>query len=456
MKLISTNPSNNYEVIGDVIVTSEEELASYIASARRAQKPWADMGVKKRVEILRNVAERFEENAERIVQLAAQEMGMPVKTAREDFAGSMEFWNAFLDTAERTLQPVTTFENEQEVHELHRVPRGVTACIIPWNFPFGNFVWQCGQNLAAGNVIVFKHSEESPLCGKLIDELLNAELPEGVFSGVYGGKEVGKLLVEQDVDFICFTGSTAAGQQIAEGAGSRLIPTSSELGGSAPGIVFDDADISSIVENIFWLRFLNSGQACDGLKRLIVHADKYDEMLQALSKVVQTKKLGDASKEDTDLGPLVSKRQLELLASQVSDATAKGATVVVGGKRPEGLNGAYYEPTILTNITKDMRVWQEEVFGPVLPIVSFKTEKEAIELANDTVYGLGGYIFTLDSDRFKRIAMSLDTCMISQNNLSYIRPENFFGGQKQSGSGREHGPEGFHEVTMSKQIAYEK
>lgn len=171
---------------------------------------------------------------------------------------------------------------------------------------------------------------------------------------------------------------------------------------------------------------------------------------------MKTKKIGDASDDTTDLGPLVAKRQLELLEAQVVDAVEKGAKVLVGGKRPEGLAGAYYEPTLLANITSDMRVWQEEVFGPVLPIVTFDTEDEAIRLANDTLYGLGGYIFTADKGRFTRVAMELETCMITHNNLVYIHPKNFFGGCKQSGFGREHGPEGFHHVTQSKQIAREK
>lgn len=456
MKLTSTNPSKDFETVGEVEVSTAADVKASVEAARAAQRAWRDLGVKGRVEILKKVAKRFKDNAERIIELEAKEMGMSLKDAREDFSASLEFWNSFLDTAEDALRPVVTIDNDEETHELHRVPRGVVACIVPWNFPFGNFVWQCGQNLVAGNVIVFKHSEESPLCGQLIEELLNAELPKGVFNEVYGDREVGKMLIEQDVDFICFTGSSAAGRQIAESAGKRLIPTSMELGGSAPGIVFEDAVISEVIEGIYFPRFINSGQACDGLKRLIVHKSKHDEVVKALTEMIKTKKVGDASDESTDLGPLVSKKQLELLESQVADALDKGAKVLIGGKRPDGLKGEYYEPTLLTGISPDMRVWREEVFGPVLPIVTFETEDEAIKLANDTMYGLGGYIFTADKKRFKRVAMELETCMIGQNNLVYIRPENFFGGQKQSGSGREHGPEGFHEVTQSKQIAFEK
>lgn len=456
MKLQSTNPSRGYQLVGDVEASTQEEVAAKVAAAHKAQKAWQDLGISRRVELLRKVGKRFEENAERMIALEAEEMGMPVKDTRFDFEWTMSFWNSYLDGAEVALGPKVTYEDDKERHEIHRLPRGVVACVVPWNFPFANFVWQCGQNLVAGNVVVFKHSEESPLCGKWIEEMLTAELPEGVFSEVYGDREVGKMLIESDVDLICFTGSSAAGQQIAESAGKRLIPTCMELGGSAPGIVFEDADVQAVLNDMYMYRFINSGQACDGLKRLIVHKSKYDEIVTALSDLIKTKKIGDASDETTDLGPLVAQRQLELLEAQVADAVAKGAQVLIGGKRPEGLDGAYYEPTLLGNVTPDMRVWQEEVFGPVLPVTTFETEDEAIRKANHTKYGLGGYVFTADKERFKRVALQIETCMISHNGLLYIRPEGFFGGMKQSGSGREHGPEGFHEVTRSVQIAIQK
>ena len=456
MKLQSTNPSQGYAIIGEVNISSTEEIAAKAAQAHKSKKAWQDLGIAGRVELLRKVGKRFEENAERMIALEAEEMGMPIKDTRADFAWTLDFWNSYLDQAEAALSPTVTYEDDHERHELHRVPRGVVGCIVPWNFPFANFVWQCGQNLVSGNVVVFKHSEETPLCGKWIEEMLTAELPAGVFSEIYGDAEVGKSLVDADVDLICFTGSSKAGSYISEHAGARLIPTCMELGGSAPGIIFEDANVPAIIGDVYLYRFMNSGQACDGLKRLIVHKNKYDEVVAALIDLIKTKKVGDASDETTDLGPLVAKRQLDLLENQVADAVSKGAQVLAGGKRPEGLDGAYYEPTLLANITPDMRVWQEEVFGPVLPIVTFETEEDAIRMANDTKYGLGGYIFTSDAARFKRVAMQLETCMVSHNGMIYIRPENFFGGMKQSGSGREHGLEGFHEVTVSKQIAIQK
>jgi len=456
MKLTSTSPSRNYEVIGEVEVSTQEDVKAAVAAAHKAKKMWRDLGVAGRVELLRKVGKQFEQNAKKIAKLTAEEMGMPLQDAMADVAADLEYWNSYLDTAEDALKMTIAFEDNLQVHELYRVSRGVVACIVPWNFPLANFVWQCWQNLAAGNTVVFKHSEETPLMGKLIEEMVNAELPEGVFNEIYGAGDVGKLLTEQDVDFICFTGSSATGKQIAENAGKRLIPTCMELGGSAPGIVFEDANVAGVAETIYTMRFVCAGQMCDGLKRLIVHQSKYDEVVAKLTDIIQTKKIGDASDATIDLGPLVAKRQLELLEAQVQDAVDKGAKILCGGKRPDGLKGAYYEPTLLTDVTPDMRVWKEELFGPVLPIVTFDTEDKAIRMANDTMYGLGGYIFTADKQRFTRVAMEVETCMVSHNNLWYVRPEDFFGGCKQSGSGREHGPEGFHEVTISKIIAREK
>lgn len=332
------------------------------------------------------------------------------------------------------------------------MPLGVVAAIVPWNFPMGNFVWQCGQNLIAGNAVVFKTSEETPLAGKRIEEIINSVLPPGVFTEVYGAAQVGQTLIAQNIDAVCFTGSSSAGIAIAKAVAARLLPTNMELGGSAAGIVFEDVDLEAVANTIYQGRFLNNGQVCDGLKRLIVHETKLDEVIERLRNIFAQKRIGDAMDEATDLGPLAAERQLYLVKGQVQDAVDKGARIVCGGKRPVGLEGAYYEPTIITGVTQKMRVWQEEVFGPVLPILSFKTEAEAVSLANDTKYGLGGYIFTADTAKFERTALALETSMISQNSLSYVRPQNFFGGCKMSGHGREHAEFGFAEVTRTKLV----
>lgn len=456
MKLTSTNPSQAYKTIGEVETSTPDEIKAAVAKAHSAKKAWRELGVGGRIEILRKVSARFAESKDRIAQLEAEEMGMPLKEALDDVDYNLEYFNSYLDKGEEYLKPIVTLENDEELHAVYYEPYGVTVCIVPWNFPFANWVWQCAQNLVAGNTVVFKHSEESQLSGKLIEEIVNAELPDGVFNEVYGDGSVGEVLVKEDVNLICFTGSSKTGVKINEAAAGRLIPTAMELGGSAPGIIFEDADVEEISETIFTARFMNCGQMCDGLKRLIVHKSKVDEVITKLTELIKSKRIGDASDEQTDFGPLVAKRQLDVLEEQVADALDKGAKVVAGGKRPDGLEGAYYEPTLLTGITKDMRVWQEEVFGPVLPIIPFSDEAQAIRMANDTQYGLGAYVFTADNERFMRVAQQLESGMVSQNTLSYINVCNPFTGYKMSGGGREHAQFGFEEVTQIKVIAREK
>ena len=455
-KLQSINPSN-YQLLGEVEISVLPEIRGRVEAARKAQKGWADIGIDKRMRMLCSAIEEFESKQVEFTLLESREMGMPVKEANSDFISRVKYakWN--FDNAARHLKPEATFENDREIHQVFCEPIGVSAVIIPWNFPWLNFIWGSLQSLIAGNTIVLKHSEECPLSGKFIEDVFSRHLPNGVFNEVYGDGEVGKLLIQQDIDMIAFTGSTKTGRFLYETAGKRFIKAVMELGGSAPGLIFNDADISLSIKDTCGQRLFNAGQCCDGLKRLIVQSDIFDEVVQSIASVFSAKKIGVAEEESTDIGPLVAKRQLDLLISQVEDAKAKGAKVITGGNSLEAeMNGAFYEPTVLTGITDEMRVWKEEVFGPVLPIISFETEKEAIELANQTVYGLGAFVYTGDKEKADRVASSIDTGMVSINGTSYTAPFNPFGGYKASGIGREHGKYGFHEVTQIKIVARNK
>lgn len=454
--LTSLNPSKGYEPIGVVDISTPEEVTQKVNLARQAQPAWQSLGVAGRSELFQHVIANFSKQKEQLAQLMSQEMGMPIKESRDDIDFGIDYLNAYLKQAVGYFKSETTYETATEIHHVYHEPYGVVAVIVPWNFPFTNFVWQAGQNLIAGNTIVFKHSEETPLFGKALEEILTKELLEGVFNEVYGDGTVGELLVNSAVDLICFTGSLETGRKINVSAAQRLIPTVLELGGSAPGIILEDTDLDSVKDTIYNLRFMNAGQMCDALKRLIVHESRIDEVVQTLAELIKTKRIGEANDEKTDLGPLVAKRQLDILEAQVADAVEKGATVVTGGKRPEGLEGAYYEPTILTKITPDMRIWQEEVFGPVLPIIAFTDEAQAIRMANHTDFGLGAYIFTKGRERFNRVAAQLKSGMVAHNNVSYINVNNPFGGYKLSGNSREHNHFGFDEVTQIKVVAQEK
>lgn len=455
-KITSINPSN-YEVIGEVDISTETEIKSKITAAHQAALLWKEIGIEGRIKSLENVYLALGRNQAEMAELASREMGMPIKDSRADAQDSLRYFRWYLDHAADILKPEVSYEDKISVSTVYREPYGVAAVIVPWNFPVSNVLWQVLPNLIAGNTVVFKDSEETPLCGKLWENIFQeANLPEGVFSEIYGDGKVGDILVHQDINLISFTGSSKTGHYLYKVAAEKFIPALLELGGSAPGIVFEDADIAQAADTIFSNRFLYGGQVCDGLKRLIVHTSKYDELITKLTKLIDQKKVGPAMNEDTDLGPLVAQRQVDLLADQVDDALRHGATLITGGKQSDHLTGAYYLPTVLTNIRPEMRVWREEVFGPVLPVVTFETDEEAISLANDTLYGLGSYLFTQTKERIKTVSSQLQAGMISVNGTTYLQPSSPFGGYKHSGLGREHGQYGLHDLTQLKVIAKSK
>lgn len=456
MKLQSINPSNN-QTIGEVEIATSQEIIEKVALARNASSNWINIGIEGRNSYLKSLYELLAQNKEELAQTAAQEMGMPVNQARDDVDFSLEYLHWYSDNAEACLNPEITHEDADSIDMVYREPYGVAAVIIPWNFPFSNFVWQCGQNLVAGNTIVCKPSEEVPLFTKLMEQIVaKSSLPKGVLNFLIGDGEVGKLLVQQEIDLICFTGSTKVGEYLYQEAAKKFIPIVMELGGSAPGIVFADADMDMAASMIVSNRFGNSGQICDGLKRLLVQASAKDALLSSLKKAMNAMVIGDATNVATTMGPLVAKRQVEVVSHQLKDAVDQNGRVIHEKNIPNNLSGAYFAPTLVDNVTKEMRLWREEVFGPVLPITTFESEEEAIALANDTAYGLGGYVFTNNLELFNRVAAALKTGMVSHNDCNYVKPQNPFGGYKRSGLGREHGKYGFYDVTQVKVISRRK
>ncbi len=456
MKIKSINPSN-YEVIGEVEASTEQEIRQALIKARKAQPKWSALSQGERNKAVESFVKVLVEHADELVEAVSSEMGKPVKLAKGDIQQCVDYYGAFMEIAEQALKPVTVFEDETQKHIQIREPLGVFVAITPWNFPIFNIPFQFGQALLAGNTVLYKPSEEIIVFAQLIEKLIKeSDLPDGVFNVIFGDGKVGEHLVQLPVDGILFTGSSKTGQRITELASKKSTPVLTEMGGSSPGIIFEDAEVDKVIDTVYDMRMANSGQYCDGLKRLLVHESRFEDVIKALKKVNSTKKVGDSMSEETDIGPLVAKRQLDLLEEQVKDALSKGAEVFFGGKQPDGLDGDYYEPTLLANINFDMRVWKEEVFGPILPIVTFKTEEEAIALANDTQYGLSAFVFTNSKERFRRVAGKLQAGAIGHNNALYFSPYSPFGGYKQSGNSRVCGVEGFHEVTQTKLVSEEK
>ncbi|GAB0174908.1 MAG: succinate-semialdehyde dehydrogenase [Candidatus Altimarinota bacterium] len=455
--IVSYNPSNN-AILGKVAITAQPQIEDITLEAHDAFLLWKKTPLKKRVDFLREAYGLFLSRKEELAQSVASEMGMPIKLARDEVQYGLNYFIWYLDNAEKYLSPEVTYENEGEIHTVYYEPKGVIAAITPWNYPFMLFAWACIQPLLAGNTVIWKVSKEVILTGKLIASIMNeSNIPKGVWSEVYGDGAIGDFLTDLDIDGIAFTGSTNVGNHLAKKGNEKGIPVIMELGGSAPGIVCEDADIDAVLETIYFMRFSNSGQMCDGLKRLIVHASRYDELVKKLSKRLLEKKMGDALDETVDIGPIVSEKQKLILLDQYNDALEKGAKILAENKSfPNDAVGSYFPATLLGNIQKDMKVWKEEVFGPILPIISYNSLEEAIELANDTLYGLGAYVFTKDMNTFHILAHAIESGMVQCNNINYCIPQDPFGGYKSSGIGREHGKWGFYEFVNIKVISLPK
>lgn len=455
-EISSQNPSNN-AFLGKVAVTPTSKIEDAVFLAHDTFSLWKKTLVSKRIEFLRWAYEKFLIRKEELAQSVSSEMGMPIRLARDEVQYGLNYFRWYLDNAEKYLAPEVTFENDTEIHQVYYEPKGVVAAITPWNYPFMLFVWACIQPLLAGNTVIWKISKEVILTGKLIEEIMNSsDIPHWVWQEVFGDWSVGEYLTELSIDGITFTGSTTVGNSLAKKALEKGIPVVMELGWSAPGIICEDADIDSVLETIYYMRFSNSWQMCDGLKRLIVHRSRYDEVVEKLTKKLHSKKMGDAFDESVDIWPVVSERQKHTIEEQLKDALGKWATILSELKAPKDLVGSFHDAILLSNIQKEMKVWNEEVFWPILPIVLFTSMEEAIELANDTIYGLWAYIFTEDKATFHSLANGIKSGMIQWNNVNYCIPSDPFGGYKSSGIGREHGRWGFHEFCNIKVISEPK
>ena len=455
MKIISINPSNN-EMLGEMEETTKEQVIEKISLAKSVQSKWANLDIDKRTEILKEIYNKFEENLDKIANLISLEMGKPIAQSENEIKSTLKNIKWDLENAKDCIAPEITFESDKEIQKVFYEPKGIVVAISPFNYPFSLCCAIAFQNLIVGNVVISKPDPNLLLLYKFLEEILNnSNLPAGVWQFVLGGKEIGSFLVEQDIDMICFTGNTKTGEYLYKVAANKMIPILMELGGSAPGIVCEDADIDNVIAGIFKKKFSNSGQLCHALKRLIVHETVFDEVVSKLKDIAESQVIGNPLDRNTTIGPLVNKKQLNTLLEQFNDAVNKGANVICGGKQAKEKEN-YFEPTILTNITKDMKVWKEEVFGPILPVISFKTIEEAIELANDTIYGLGGYVFTTNKENFEKISKELKTGMVACNNLAYSAPYNPFGGVKKSGLGRTRGKWGLRGLCDIKVVTFEK
>ncbi|HLF66630.1 MAG TPA: aldehyde dehydrogenase family protein, partial [Gammaproteobacteria bacterium] len=451
--LTSINPANN-SVVGTVTASPLSEIIEKVQAAHRAKAAWKMLGAHDRCCRLQPLQALISLHQDDIARLITQEMGKPISQAQSEIQWAQDYLQDFLDNGPGYLANEITVQESLAQHEIVYEPFGVAACITPWNYPFSNFIVNVIPLLITGNVVVFKHSEECPLVGQFADQMMQAlTLPDGVYAQVYGDGAVGQQLVEQDIQLISFTGSSQAGHRLAAMAGQKCIKAVLEMGGSDPAVLFDDAPIDTIIPELYARRFMNCGQICCAVKRLIVQASIYDRVVDKLVDYLREIKIGDPMDPDTQMGPLAALRQLQLLEKQVAASVSKGAKIAIGGKKPDNTAGAYYLPTVLTHIDRSMSVWREEIFGPVLPVIAFRTEEEAIALANDTPYGLSAVVYSTNLERARRVAAQIDAGCIDINLASHWRPCNPFGGYKASGMGRIYGKPGFLDLCQIKVIA---
>ena len=457
-KIISRNPAINYEVVGEVLASSPEFINEAIRLSNTVKTNWANIGVEHRIELLKPLIKKLEENKHELSITLMSELGKPITQAREEVDDAIEETKYFIDNGIKFLED-ELFEETQSYNSLIvREPYGVAAVIAPWNYPLEVSMWGVVPNLLCGNTVIYKPSEETPLLGqKLADIIKQLDIPKGVFEIIQGDKEEGNTLVNGDINLLYFIGSSGVGKRLYEIAGQKFIKSYMSLGGNSPTILFDDIEVTEkLINSIVAGRFTNCGQICSAIKRLYVQEGIYDEIVDKVVEKVKGLKMGLPSDETTQLTCLANKKQFETVQEQVSDSIRLGAKVECGAEINRNFNGAYYQPTVLTNVNEKMKVIYEEVFGPVLPIVKFKTEDEAVSMANDSEYGLSAQVYSKDTKRVIRVGKAVSAGRIS---LNFPKPSGIHcatGGYKLSGHGRQHGKWSFHEFTQIKNLFINK
>jgi acyl-CoA reductase-like NAD-dependent aldehyde dehydrogenase len=398
------------ELVGEVDVTPVEDIPAVIARARATQSAWEDLGLTRRVEILAKVGSRIRERTEELGQLVTREMGKPLAEAIGEVRSCAEV-DELLEELVDALTP-TELDDGRTRSTIYRDPYGICAAITPWNFPFSMPHWLVFPALAAGNAVVLKPSEETPLCGQAYADILREVLPEGILQVVHGGDHQGKTLVAAHVDLIAFTGSRHAGKHILAAASTQLKRVILELGGKDPMIVLDDADLEHAARFAARSSFRNAGQVCVSTERIFVPAGVADRFVELLAEETARLTLGSGLEEGTQIGPMVSEKQRDHVLHQIRDAVEHGAKLVAGGKSP---GGNFIAPTILRDVTRAMEIGHEETFGPVACVTTVDTEEDAVREANDSPFGLGAVVFGGDQARAAKVARRLRAGMIGVN-----------------------------------------
>jgi betaine-aldehyde dehydrogenase len=438
------------EVLAQIPRAGREETDAAVARARAAFPAWAAVGPPDRAALLRDLADALEARSEDLAVLEARNAGKPIADARGEMGMVVETFRFYAGAPERATGK--TIPVDGGVDMTFREPLGVVGLIVPWNFPLVIASWKVAPALAAGNTVVLKPAELTPLTAIELERIaLDAGLPEGVLNVVVGpGSVCGQRLVEHpDVAKIAFTGSTAVGRGIAAGAAGTIKRVTLELGGKSANVVYADADLEKAAAAAPLAVFGNAGQDCCARSRILVERSVLDPFMAALEDAVEALRVGDPLDEGTQMGPLISAGQREQVASFVNGE----APVAIRGTAPDG-PGYWFPPTVLCPVANDDRAAREEIFGPVAAVIPFRDEAEAVRLANDTIYGLSGSVWTRNGAKALRTARAIETGVVSINSNTSVRVSTPFGGFKQSGVGRELGPDALDAYTELKNVFY--
>ncbi len=449
-----TNPATE-ESIARVCTADKKKVLTAIKDAHNAFLSWRELTARTRGDYLLKVAAVMEARKDEIARVMTMEAGKALNGSVAEVAGSIDHLRWFAEEGRRAYGRIIPHQTEGKRHLVIKSPVGVVGAISPWNFPLILAVRKAAPALAAGCPVILKPASQTPIVSVLLAECMDeAGIPPGVFQMVLGDSSmIGKVLLEHPlVRKITFTGSTEVGKVLIKDAAEQVKPLSLELGGHAPAIVFDDCDLESTVQNVIDAKFRNTGQSCIAANRLYVQDGIYDQFMKLFLQETKKQKVGNGLEDGVSIGALIDEKALEHALHQIEDAKSKGAKVLSGGKR-WGDKGYFLEPTILSDVPADALCMNEETFAPMLPVMKFHDEADAIALANDTRYGLSAYAFTQDINRMFRLAEQLEAGTIAINDGVPSTSNAPFGGVKQSGWGRELGSEGLEEFLDVKHIS---
>src|SRR5215203_6188399 len=458
-EVISYDPSTGDE-IGRAPLMDAADVSAAVRNARSAQHDWARLSFRDRARVVLRAREIVLEQLEEIATLISRETGKPATEAiAMEIVPTLDLMHHFAENTHRLLDhrkiDIGQYNFMARSSYVVYKPLGVVGIISPWNFPWATPLDEVVMALMAGNAVVVKPSELTPLTALKIGSVFKqAQLPEGLLEIVTGDGPTGAALVDAGVNKIMFTGSVNTGKRVAEAASKHLTPVVLELGGKDPMIVLEDASLQNAARAAIWGAFCNSGQACASIERCYVHESIADKFVDLVVKETQLLKQDKALTDEVDVGAMTNERQLEIVEDHVSDAVERGAEVRAGGHRLNDSNGWFHQPTVVTGVDHAMKLMRDETFGPVLPIMTFKSEEEAIRLANDSIYGLTASVFTRDMSRGQRLAEQIDAGTVMVNEVVYTHAvaQTPWGGVKQSGYGRTHGRLGLLEMVTAQHI----